>query len=376
MWYGGETTPRGGTDETGNNWLTGLAQLSNRFFAPEPAGDTTATGGDTATDGAGATSLPPPKAAPATPPPPSAPSITAPSATGPSTPHVPPIAASRPPPAAEPVAPVEARTPPPPAAKATVDMPNLGWRKAGEVRIFLKRHPTTKQLGFTFDRDAQGALAVTSIAKAHSAEGKMFIGDRLLAVDGTRLKPGASLADAIALIADCKEELVGLVLSDESRFITIDSQGARLGLDLEHSQFPRPVKVLGVAGGSQGEKAGLKFDDHILSVNDVRTWNMDQCVKLIADGVAKGPIKLQVRSMGTGGAVTPPKGVLPGDRSSSGGVMGKMVRSLSFSKRNKKTTTSDGWSPDAGQGSARGKQFSARKQPGSATKPVSDISSP
>ena len=72
--------------------------------------------------------------------------------------------------------------------------------------------------------------------------------------------------------------------------------GARLGLDLEHSQFPRPVKVLGVAGGSHGEKAGLKFDDHILSVNDVRTWNMDQCVKLIADGVAKGPIKLQACS--------------------------------------------------------------------------------
>jgi len=185
----------------------------------------------------------------------------------------------------------------------------------------------------------------------------MFIGDRLLAVDGTRLKPGASLADAIALIADCKEELVGLVLSDESRFLTIDSQGARLGLDLEHSQFPRPVKVLGVAGGSHGEKAGLKFDDHILSVNDVRTWNMDQCVKLIADGVAKGPIKLQVRSMGSGGAVTPPKAiaVLPGDRSSSGGMVGKMVRSLSFSKRNKKpNATNDGWSPDAVQGSARG----------------------
>ena len=65
----------------------------------------------------------------------------------------------------------------------------------------------------------------------------------------------------------------------------------------------------------------------------------------------------QVRSMGSGGAVTPPKAiaVLPGDRSSSGGMVGKMVRSLSFSKRNKKpNATNDGWSPDAVQGSARG----------------------
>jgi len=203
----------------------------------------------------------------------------------------------------------------------------LGWRKTGEVRIFLKRHPTTRQLGFALLPDSHGYLVVKTITKGHSAEGKIFVGDRILAIDGTRIVPGTSLDAAVKLINDCTEELVGLVISDESRIVTLDTGGARLGLDLEGCPYPRPVKIKGVHFGSHGEAAGLVVGDFIISVNGTRTYDREQCVRLINERVGKGELNLQVRTINEDNGPTTPTT-----------VVGKMVRSLSFQKRNKKQT--------------------------------------
>jgi len=368
------------TSEEAGGWLESLAQLSSRFFAPSPA-PTTGTAEDTATDETRPDERPngplasgeqrAAKETFAETAAPSAPSAAAPVTA--SVPAAPPVIAPVGPPLQEP--PASPPKPPPPALPKT---PNSAGPpstpssvKSGEVRLFLKRHPETKQLGFTFGPDSTGVHTVTDVIKGHSAEGKIFVGDRLLGIDGVRLGTTCPLDEAKRLIQNCREELVGLVLEDQTRTIIVDTAGDKLGVDLEVCPYPRPVRIYHVATGSPAAMADILVGDLVVAVNGTRTCDRDQCIRLIAEGKAN-PLKLQIRTLKKHVSKDSDSGIVAGVTAGAA----RMVRSLSFSKRNKKAKAEEGTPPLSArkQSKAEGTApLSARKQ-SNLSSPVAPLS--
>lgn len=223
--------------------------------------------------------------------------------------------------------------------------------RAGELRLFLKRHPTTQRLGFTFDNTSvPGFLTINSIDKGSSADGKIFIGDRLLAVDGQRV---GSLHEAYQLCADCDADMVEVIVSDDSRVVVVERATARdeIGLGLEACNYPRPVRITRVDAGSYAEAAGLAVGDWIVSVNGTRTSDQQQCVRLVTQTPHRA-LKFKVRSAATLCTAAGAPAGAPSAAStprSSGGVVGFMVRSLSFSKRGARKNSGSETSPSASE---------------------------
>ena len=169
---------------------------------------------------------------------------------------------------------------------------------------------------------------ITSVDKGYSAEGKVFVGDRILGVNGTRLEKNGQY-QAVDLIAACQDELVGLIVSDDSRTVTISRNAAKekIGIDLEACNFPRPVRVTTVQPGSYADLAGLQVGDMIVSVNGSRTCDRDQLARIIAT-TPQATLNMKVRYVAPENAT--------GGKPGSPSIVTKMVRSLSFSKRSRK----------------------------------------
>jgi len=195
----------------------------------------------------------------------------------------------------------------------------------GELRLLLRRNPKDGRIGVTFDDDGARMLVIKDVDKFSSADGKIFVGDKLLAINGKRIGGFDSMTEATVLVKNAPNE-VEVIVSDESKTVIIDreSVGDMLGMTLEHYPYPRPVKVLSVDDGGYSAKSGLKAGDWIVSINGIRIADQQQCVKVIQTSTNK-VLTLKVR----------PSQAMP-QRNKAPSVAGRMVRSLSFSKRNKR----------------------------------------
>jgi len=192
----------------------------------------------------------------------------------------------------------------------------------GEQRLLLRRNPKDAKIGITFEVQAtSGAIVINGVDKFSSADGKVFVGDKLLAINGNRLVAFAPLEVALALFRDAPHE-IEIIVSDECKMVYIDreSVGDKIGLTLEHSPYPRPVKILKVDADSYGAKYGLEAGEWIVSINGNRMASQQQCVKFILETPSK-VLSVKVR---------------PSVTKAKESVTGRMVRSLSFSKRTRK----------------------------------------
>lgn len=251
--------------------------------------------------------------------------------------------------------------------------PQLAPREA-EARIFLKRHPETRRLGLHFENTPSGTVVIVGVDKGYSAEGKVFVGDRLIGVNGTRLDKNGQF-QAVELIAACQDELVGLILSDDSRTVTIAREASKqkIGIDMEACNYPRPVRIVNVVEGSYAERAGLVVNDMIVSINGSRTCDRDQAHRIIAT-TPQATLTLKVRY------VAPEN--IPGTAAaaSSPGIVTKLVRSLSFSKRSsnprkeERRARQDGAGTDRSNSSIEGSM--GDKSPGAGATPSNEAGQP
>jgi len=170
-----------------------------------------------------------------------------------------------------------------------------------------------------------------------SADGKLFVNDRLLAVDGVRV---SDLTEAARLMTECNSDMVELIVSDDSRTVVVARAAPRekIGVSLEHSPFPRPVKITEVQPGSYGERAGLVVGDRIVTLNGTRISDSNQCVQLIGQSPLKD-LTMKIRSAN------------PTEATQGASVVGRMVRSLSFSKRSRKPKGRDDAAAESPRGS-------------------------
>jgi len=153
-------------------------------------------------------------------------------------------------------------------------------RSADSWFALEKTVPADDARGLSLTSDATyGGAIVSGIERTSlAAMNGLLVGDDIRAVDGCAL---SSTAQALRLL-NASDRKVMMTVSGSTREVRLDkSEASAVGLTIGAAESTRGVRLVGVAGGSLAEAAGLRVGDIILAVNETLAHSHEQAVALI-----------------------------------------------------------------------------------------------